>query len=315
MQRHGLRRENYWRLFVKVQRMVLMTLVLMDWLGLKPFKLRITRQPAARVLGWLLALSASAAPAPEKNASAADTNRHDHLAQTQKSIDHGHAFLVGLFDPELDLLPEFRGSKTYWLFHDNYLAAHMLAGVRPDLSQRIRGAMNRFGVTNSGKIEILFEEAPGLLPFCTYQLTDIATNSGKRIRTEIVTTNILKGWEEYADLLLLASIAEASSVPQEARRHFDRASAMWDEHGFKDRVVQKDGIYATYKLAFYLIAAKRLKVVPLHRRAVLQQLFALQASDGGWKTDYNPAGPVGLSNVETTCLALLAVRITEHNHR
>lgn len=294
--------------------MVLMTLVLMDWLGLKRFKVPITRQLAAQVLGWLLALSASAAQ-PKTNASASDTNRHDHFAQTQKSIARGHAFLVGLFNPELDLLPEFRGSKTYWLFHDNYLAAHALAGIRPDLSQRIRGAMNRFGVTNSGKIEILFEEAPRPLPFRVYQLRDIATIAGKRIRTEIVTTNILNGWEEYADLLLLASIAEASSVPQEARRHFDRASAMWNGHGFKDRVVQKDGIYATYKLALYLIAAQRLKVEPMHGPEVLNQLFAQQTSDGGWKTDYTIAGPIGLSNVETTCLALLALRNTEHKQR
>ena len=29
---------------------------------------------------------------------------------------------------------------------------------------------------------------------------------------------------------------------------------------------------------------------------------------GGWKTDYNLTGPVGLANVETTCLALLALK-------
>jgi hypothetical protein len=32
-------------------------------------------------------------------------------------------FLAGLFDPELGLLPEYRGATVYWLFHDNYLAA------------------------------------------------------------------------------------------------------------------------------------------------------------------------------------------------
>jgi len=33
----------------------------------------------------------------------------------------------------------------------------------------------------------------------------------------------------------------------------------------------------------------------------------MQAQDGGWITDYKDGRPVGLANVETTCLALLAL--------
>lgn len=126
-------------------------------------------------------------------------------------IQRGESFLTNLFDAQLDLLPEYRGSRTYWLFHDNYLAAHLLADAHPDLSRRIRSALAQFGVTNSGKIEILFGESPRPLPFRTYVLTNVALLDGKTVRTEIVTTNVLKGWEEYADLLLLASIAQAAS--------------------------------------------------------------------------------------------------------
>jgi hypothetical protein len=212
-----------------------------------------------------------------------------------------------LFDATVDLLPEFRGSHTYWLFHDNYLAAHILAETRPDLSQRIRAALVRFGVTNSGKIEIVFDEAPQPLPFRAYRLTDVSTVDGKKIRTEVVTTNIMQGWEGYADLLLMASIAQARSAPAEARRNFDRAAAMWDGRGFQDPATRKHGIYSTYKLALYLIAADRLSLKPTLASEVLTQLRALQAADGGWKTDYDSTGPKGLTNVETTCLALYAL--------
>ena len=41
----------------------------------------------------------------------------------------------------------------------------------------------------------------------------------------------------------------------------------------------------------------------------------MQASDGGWKTDYNPTGLVGLGSVETTCLTLLALNLIEHTQR
>jgi hypothetical protein len=222
-------------------------------------------------------------------------------------IQRGESFLTNLFDARLDLLPEFRGSKTCWLFHDNYLAAHWLDRTRPDLSRRIRSTLERFGVTNSGKIEIVLGEVRQPLPFRNYVLTNVAIVEGKTVRTELVTTNLLKGWAEYADLLLLASIAQARAAPAEARRDFDRAVAMWDGEGFKDRAATHSGIYATYKLALYLIAAQRLNIAAPHREEVIARLLAMQASDGGWKTDYKAGKPVGLTNVETTCLALLAL--------
>jgi len=222
-------------------------------------------------------------------------------------IQRGERFLTNLFDGSLQLLPEYGGSRTYWLFHDNYLAAHLLETTRPDLSRDIRSALTRFGVTNSGKIEIVFNEARQPLPFRTYVLTNVAVLERKTIRTELVTTNLLRGWEEYADLLLLSSLAKSRSAPEEARKDFDRAAALWDGQGFKDRAARHSGIYATYKLALYLIAAGRQNISPPHWEEVTARLLAMQAPDGGWKTDYKEGKPVGLTNVETTCLALLAL--------
>ena len=68
-------------------------------------------------------------------------------------------FLAGLFDPELRLLPEYPGAKTYWLYHDNYLAAKALASSHPKLAAQITAALRERGVTNSGKIEIVHGEA------------------------------------------------------------------------------------------------------------------------------------------------------------
>ena len=60
------------------------------------------------------------------------------LADTelQQAITKGRQFLVDLFDPTLDLLPEYRGSQTYWLFHDNYLAAQVLRKSHPGNRQQ-----------------------------------------------------------------------------------------------------------------------------------------------------------------------------------
>lgn len=255
------------------------------------------RAQGVQLLFWLVVLALP--PCTDAAATAGGD-----LAQR---IRRGESFLTNLFDVRLQLLPEYRGSSTYWLFHDNYLAAHLLARTRPDLSRRIRSTLARFGVTNSGKIEIVFGQARQPLPFRTYLLTNVAVIEGKTIRTELVTTNVLSGWNEYADLVLLASLAQAASAPADARKNFEKAIAMWDGEGFKDAAARHSGIYATYKLALYLIAADRVKIEAPHRDEVLARLLAMQSSEGGWTTDYKAAKPVGLANVETTCLSLLAL--------
>jgi hypothetical protein len=230
-----------------------------------------------------------------------------------ETIGGGERFLTNLFDVRMELLPEFEGSRTYWLFHDNYLAAKLLERRRPDLSARIWSALRRYGVTNSGKIEIVFDEAKEALPFRNYSLTNVTLVDGKRIRTEVVTTNVFEGWREYTDLLLLAAIAQAEAEPTAARASFERAAEMWDGTGFKDQATRKSGSYATYKLALYLIAAERLKLAVPHEDEVMARLLSMQAPRGGWITDYNADKPVGLANVETTCLALLALRTRENS--
>jgi hypothetical protein len=230
-------------------------------------------------------------------------------AAEELPVARGEKFLAGLFNAELGLLPEFRGSKSYWLFHDNYLAAKVLAASRPDLTEKIHATLVRHGVTNSGKIEVLFGEAAQPLPFRHYQLTNLFVTNGLTIRTEVVTPRVLVDWDGYADLLLLAAIAQSKDNPGEARRNFDRAAALWDGKGLADRVVVKNHRYATYKLALYLIAAQRLQLAGPHASEIRMRLLALQNQEGGWITDYDEAlQPLGFANVETTCLAMLALR-------
>ena len=107
----------------------------------------------------------------------------------------------------------------------------------------------------------------------------------------------------------LASIAQAERASAEARKAFDEALLMWDGEGFNEAAARHSGIYATYKLALYLIAAERLKIAAApHKDEVIVRLLAMQASDGGWITDYKKGKAIGVANVETTCLSLLALQ-------
>jgi len=224
---------------------------------------------------------------------------------TSERIKRGEQFLEGLFDPSLGLLPEYPGSKTYWLYHDNYLAANLLEKSHPDISRRIRASISGFRVLGSGKIEIVFGEVLNPLPFRGYELIEVATMGDKVIKTERVTNEVANGWRRYADLLLLASMAKFGRA---ARKDFFAAEDMWDGAGFLDVVARHTGIFATYKLALYLIAARRLRIPPIPE--VFSFLKRMQNSEGGWITDYKnaPTSPVGFANVETTGLALLALK-------
>jgi hypothetical protein len=182
----------------------------------------------------------------------------------------------------------------------------VLADKNPELADKIKAAIRRFGVEHSGKIEIVFGEAKEPLPFRQYELTEVRRIKSKIVKTEVVKDTILRGWEEYADLLFMAAMAETDS--QKARRHLEGGLRLWDGTGFNDRATETLHRYATYKLAFSLIAATTLKVTPEHQAAILEQLLSQQEKDGGWITDYDAQRkPVGLANVETTCLAIIAL--------
>jgi len=217
----------------------------------------------------------------------------------------GRDFLAGLLDADLQLLPEFRGANVYWLSHDNCLAAEVLAKSHPQTSKAIAAAIRREGLRETdGKTELLFGKSPGVLPFHEYELTGVRKAGDKVLRTEIKTSRPMKGWEGYADLLFLASMAQAS--PADARRLWEKAMELWDGKGFQDAATKGQGSYATYKLALAAIAAARLTEKPDLPKALIDRLLALQEETGGWVTNYGADGkPIGVSNVETTCLAIL----------
>ena len=219
---------------------------------------------------------------------------------------NGRAFLTNLLDRQLDLLPEFQGAKTFWLYHDNYLAAKVLGETNPKISAKIMAAIRRESAGQDSKAKILFNESEQSLPFRQYQLTDVRRLTNGMIRTEIITTNAMTDWTNYADLLFLACIAETNA----ARAHADWNAAMilWDGHGFMDAAARAQKQYATYKLGLAAVAARHLRLESKLPPNLLKQLLSLQSSTGGWITDYDGTGEkIGVPNVETTCLCILGI--------
>ncbi|HEV8543674.1 MAG TPA: hypothetical protein VGR78_14870 [Verrucomicrobiae bacterium] len=162
----------------------------------------------------------------------------------------------------------------------------MLARAHPEIAQKITSAIAREGVQESGKIELLFGEAKQPFPFRHYELKEVRRAGDKIIRTEVVTDKPMEGWEQYADLRLLASMAEKDPIA--ARENWGAAMKMWDGRGFLDEATPHNHLYATYKLALAVIAANHLSPSPKLPSGLLDKLLELQSDSGGWITDYDP---------------------------
>jgi hypothetical protein len=260
------------------------------------------------LLGFLVMSGLSSRPdlvAGEPNPA---DREQDDTSRRRNAVQRGRQFLVSLLDPDLGLLPEFRGSNVYWLYHDNYLAAKVLEPTNPEISHTIRKAIQSFGIRGSGKIEILFDEVEQPLPFRHHRLDEERRVGGKIVKTEVAGGPANEGWQDYADLLFMAAIAEARRNPETARDYLTKGLATWDGTGFRDRVNRKSRLYATYKLALARIASARFNAHPEIEPALLDRLLASQRNDGGIVTDYDAQGlPIGEANVETTSLAILAL--------
>jgi hypothetical protein len=271
-----------------------------------------TPDVSRRIMGNFLGLAKSSGGYPLADTGTRAAAKPEPLAPGSvrpkepavQAVARGREFLLGLIHPELHLLPEFKGHHVIWLYHDNYLAAKVLAATHPVEAARITAAIRSYGVGHSGKIELLFGESE--LPFRHYELRDVAIEGGFTIRSEFTTDAVNPHFTQYADLQCFAAIAEPDAA--KARAHFDAALAMWDGTGFTDPATRVMKRFATYKLALALLAARRVGDHSPALAVMRERLLKMQADSGGWITDYRPDGtPVGMANVETTCLAILAL--------
>jgi hypothetical protein len=151
-------------------------------------------------------------------------------------------FLANLFDPRLNLLPEYRGANVYWLSHDNYLAAKALSASHPKMAQSIMVVIDHESPFSPGRIGLIFGEGDKAWPFRESQLVDVRHVGTNTIRTEIEPGLVFTDWSEYADLDLLACIVEEHRGNESAaHQHFEDAMRLWDGKGFLDEAARQIG--------------------------------------------------------------------------
>jgi hypothetical protein len=241
------------------------------------------------------------------------------------------SYLLANYDPYIGLVSESPrdNPNLYWLYSDNYLASLALEKAEPKIANAIARAVASYQAVYqfpssywnvlSGEVipEAVFamgvDNSTNIIAFPSNKITSQDLEVGSKISDP---AKPMPNWQDYADLLLLASINAFNGGDMvEAHTLFQKAQGMFDGIGFEDEAF-KPGDYATYKLALYLIAAEKLGI-HIPTKEIKNLILSLQDDHpienryGGVYTDYSGNGKPATSdtdtNTETTSLVLLAL--------
>jgi len=229
-------------------------------------------------------------------------------------------YLENQFNPNLNLCREapLVAPNTYWLVSDNLWAYYALEPYNLTLSSRIKEALIKYakkhgiptdaqGLPLSYAHEAVLPGRRVPTPFRTWNPLTLETNN-YTIRTVIANGTLMLDWQEYADLLLYASLSSYwSENLTAATEYFSKAVAMWDGMGIYDIATRVHGLYETYKLGLLLYASKVLNYKLPFEHQLIERVWRQQATNGGIITHYKPDGePIGDTNTETTAIVVIA---------
>jgi hypothetical protein len=235
----------------------------------------------------------------------------------QFDISKAVGFLESQYDPEVGLLREAPRVQPnwFWLWIDNRLAMHVLIMYQRDhpLAVKILEGLDKYASADShGRMEVVLGDSNVVFPWVWPSKYTIDSIDGKKVLNEVCNGSPIGGWTNYADLLFLAATYYAVKGgwlnKQRAKYYLSKGQKMWGGQGFSDCIAKESGRYATYKLALYLIAAKRLGITSDINDKCRDLIGQQQAPSGGVWTDYIEPGYIGVAdvNTETTTLCILA---------
>jgi hypothetical protein len=231
-------------------------------------------------------------------------------------------FLISQFNSQLSLCREAPhvAPDTYWLVSDNLWAYKALEMAnRTDISSLIRAQLIQLAeVYNLPRdveglpISYAHEAVLGRTvstPFRTWNIYDLVSDTYV-IKSVVANGTVMADWDEYADLLLYASLSSYwRGNKTVALKYFNKAQEMWDGKGLYDMFTKTHQIYEVYKPALLLYTSKVLGVELPFKRGLLERIQKQQdPSTGGIIVLYRLDGtPIGDVNTETTSIVIIAI--------
>ncbi|MCD6290364.1 MAG: hypothetical protein J7M34_07665 [Anaerolineae bacterium] len=219
-------------------------------------------------------------------------------------------FLKYQYNPDIGLLQESPkiGRHNYYL-NDAALAAYTLETLgEHEMATQLRASLAKYNYQGNGFFELAWGVPIRWPPF-HHKDVEVARIGEDRI---LIQTHPGPGyfydWSAYSNLAFMAAVNErVLGHPEAARRLYEIEMSTFDGLGWRDRAYwQRDGVYETLGLAWGIYAST-LVGAPINSQAV-EVLISTQGDSGGFHTHYRPENRhLADPNVETTCMALLAL--------
>jgi hypothetical protein len=264
----------------------------------------LAQVPAIFVGGLYLLTNALPAPAP---ASAREPDR----AAIRLSQERAIAFLKAQYDLAVGLLRESPaiGEHNFYLTNDNALAAYVLdlAGEK-ELAATLRASLKMYGWETNGFVEAAWGVPITWPP--NHHLDVVVRQVGEdRVLQETHDgPGYFYDWSAYSNLAFMAVVNEENrGYHESAGRLFEMQMGKFDGIGWQDKAYwDRNEVYETLGLAWGLYAgALTGRPAP---PALLQSILSRQGPSGGFHTHFSASEDrLADPNVETTCLALLAL--------
>jgi hypothetical protein len=240
-----------------------------------------------------------------------------------QNLARAEAYLVQHFNPILGLVyesddagqhwlgrefPNFRWhyNQTYWLFSDNFFAYLALQQDYPQVSNRIRAAIESYGqpapnffeVVGGRRIHLPLHDATDIIvdQNASYVVMIRTHNS-----TRLALGNYVDFWMyEGLEYALQGNLANAVLLVH-------RAEALWRGNGLEDwSFTIFDHMFSNQKLALLLFTARAIGVGLIDEEEMEAHLWSMQNEDGGIASLSDLSGTrAGSSNAETTALTIL----------
>lgn len=239
------------------------------------------------------------------------------------NVIKAEAYLLRNFNPELGLIyesddqgthwlrgefPEFSWgyNQTYWLYSDNLFAYLALRRHHPQVSRRIREAIETYGQPPSGLFEVVGAERVRLpfhdaLDFIVEKSPNHVVVIRRHNSTFFVLGNYVDFWMyEALEFALEGKLDNAAFLLR-------RAEVLWRGNGLWDwSFTVHDQMFSNQKLALLLFTARAVGYPLTNRDRMERHLWSMQNDDGGVASLSDPRGvKTGSSNVETTALSVL----------
>jgi hypothetical protein len=240
-----------------------------------------------------------------------------------ENVAKAETYLLNHFNPSLGLIYEsedpgqhwlshemtdyrWRYDQTYWLYSDNLFAYLALRHDFPQISDRIRDAVNSYKQPPSELFEVLTGQRVRL-PLHNAQDFIVAANQDDviMIRRHNATSLAFGVYVDFWMYLALeraleGNLAGAVSLVRQAEFLW-RGNGLWDWS-----FTIYDHMFSNQKLALLIFAERAIGVNLEHESEMEAHLWSMQNKDGGVASLSYPNGTkAGSANAETTALAIL----------